>query len=228
MLFLHHGKGSRKSLILPSVTLLWLALAAFGLTRLWQFEGRAGADGHPPSRWQPLRPPLRPPERSLGATLRLDPVKPTLILLIHPQCPCSRASLTELNRLAALCPDRAALTVWFLRPPGYTVAWTRTDLWRQASAIPGVSVCVDDNGSLAARLGAATSGEAVLYAPDGRLLYQGGLTGARGHEGDNAGLSAVAALLSGRNDASRQEPVYGCPLTADRQKSSGDETLRSP
>ena len=193
-----------KNLLLMSVTLLWLLLAAFAMTRLWQFEGTAGKTGHPPAQW------------ARSTAIALDPAKPTLIMLVHPQCPCSRASLTELNHLAALCPNQAAISVLFLKPAGYTQAWADTDLWRQAAAIPGVTVQADDNGETARRFGAATSGETVLYAPNGQLLYQGGLTGARGHEGDNAGLSAVAALLHGQIKSAGQEPVYGCPLTADR------------
>lgn len=181
--------------------LVWLLSAVFTTTRLWVFAGSAGADGHPPQRWQQALP------------IALDSAKPTLIMLVHPQCPCSRASLTELNRLAALCPGRAVGYVLFLKPTGYTQAWTRSDLWRQASAIPGVTAREDDHGETARRLGAATSGETLVYAPSGRLLYQGGLTGERGHEGDNAGLSAVAAVLRGQIQSAK-EPVYGCPLTS--------------
>ena len=198
-----------KNLLLTIVTLIWLFLALFAMTRLWKFEGTAGKVGHPPIHWVRSMP------------IALDPAKPTLIMLVHPQCPCSRASLTELNHLAALCPNQAAISVLFLKPAGYTQAWADTDLWRQAAAILGVTVRVDDNGNMARRFGAATSGETVLYAPNGQLLYQGGLTGARGHEGDNAGLSAVAALLLGKPKRAMQEPVYGCPLTADRTGPNG-------
>ena len=201
-------------LFLISVTLFWLVCMMLGMTSLWSYEGSAGAAGHPPTQWP------RPAE------IGLDPARPTLIMLVHPQCPCSRASLYELDHLAALCPNRAAMSVLFLKPAGYPQSWVDTDLWRLASAIPGVSVRVDDHGDIARRFRAATSGETVLYAPDGRLLYQGGLTGARGHEGDNSGLSAVEALLRGQVKGARQEPVYGCPLTASRQKISLGQKIR--
>ena len=200
------------------VTLLWLCCAIGGFACLGKRDQTAGAAAHPPAQWQ-------------LSSVPLDPVKPTLVMLVHPQCPCSRASLSELNHLMALCPNCAAVFVLFLKPPGCTQAWVKTDLWRQASAIPGIKVCVDENGEAARRFGAATSGETLLYAPSGRLLYGGGLTGARGHEGDNAGLSAVAALLEDVPDARSkaklvQEPVYGCPLyscthTACRTKTLG-------
>lgn len=178
----------------------WLLLALFALGWTEKIDGTPGATGHPPAHWQKLA---------------LDPSKPTLIMLVHPQCPCSRASLTELSRLAALCPSKANISVLFLRPAGCPEAFADTDLRRQAEAIPGVLVATDDNGDAARRFGAATSGETLLYAPNGRLLFHGGLTGSRGHEGDNAGLSAVTAWLHGASGPS-QAPVYGCPMTADR------------
>ena len=181
----------------------WLLLTLFALGWTEKIDGAAGRDAHPPAHLQ---------KSALAAR---DPSKPTLIMLVHPHCPCSRASLTELNRLAALCPNKANLSVLFLRPAGCPEAFAETDLRRQAEAIPGVLALTDDNGDAARRFGAATSGETLLYAPNGRLLFHGGLTGSRGHEGDNAGLSAAVAWLHGVSGPS-QSPVYGCPMTADR------------
>jgi hypothetical protein len=52
----------------------------------------------------------------------------------------------------------------------------------------------------------------VLYDARGRLLFRGGLTSARGHEGDSAGLQRISSLLrTGQADRS-DAPVYGCSL----------------
>ena len=40
------------------------------------------------------------------------------------------------------------------------------------------------------RFGAETSGQTLLYDRDGRLLFSGGTTGSRGHDGDNAGFAS--------------------------------------
>ena len=192
----------RKTLIACAVP-AWLLTALFALGWTEKIDTTPGTAAHPPAHLQ---------KPALAA---LDPKKPTLIMLVHPRCPCSRASLTELSRLAALCPNKANMSVLFLRPSGCPEAFAETDLRRQAEAIPGVSVVTDENGDAARRFGAATSGETLLYAPDGRLLFHGGLTGSRGHEGDNAGLSAVTAWLRGEA-APADMPVYGCPMTADR------------
>jgi hypothetical protein len=81
-------------------------------------------------------------------------------------------------------------------PPGFTSNWAKTSLWRSAAAIPGVSETVDD-GREARLFGAATSGQTMVYDRNGRLLFSGGITAARGHLGDNPGASAITALLEG-------------------------------
>jgi hypothetical protein len=104
--------------------------------------------------------------------------------------------------------------VLFLQPEGFSEAWARSDLWRQAEAIPGVVPVLDPRGLEALRFGALTSGQTALYGPDGRLVFSGGITGARGHSGANAGRSAVVARVerSVRVSTTTQSPVYGCPL----------------
>ncbi|HEX3447903.1 MAG TPA: hypothetical protein VHS97_06590, partial [Isosphaeraceae bacterium] len=71
----------------------------------------------------------------------------------------------------------------------------------------------DSGGEEAARFGARTSGLVALYAPDGRLHFRGGITGSRGHEGDNAGQQALLGLIQGNPSSLPCEtPVFGCPL----------------
>ena len=80
-----------------------------------------------------------------------------------------------------------------------------------ASTIPGVTIVRDDDGVEAARFH-ASSGATVLYDTQGRLLFSGGITSARGHEGDSAGLQRISSLLrTGKADRS-DAPVYGCSM----------------
>jgi hypothetical protein len=135
--------------------------------------------------------------------------------MVHPQCACSRATLGELDRLMADCQGRIATTVLMLRPPNMPEAWEKTDLWKSASAIPGVHVVTDIDGKEAIRFGAATSGQAFLYDREGRLLFAGGITESRGHSGDNAGRSAITALVLGSIPPCSHTittAVYGCSL----------------
>jgi hypothetical protein len=150
-----------------------------------------------------------------ASSLARDPERPTLVMFLHPQCPCSRASLAELERLATQCRDRFSLRIVFVHPQGLPRDSEHSSLRSAAQRILGAVVSTDKDGVEAERYGVTTSGEALLYAADGRLLFQGGLTGARGHEGDNAGRDAVTARIesSGASGASLSStPVFGCAL----------------
>jgi hypothetical protein len=90
--------------------------------------------------------------------------------------------------------------------------WHDTDLLDSATRIPGVKALVDEDGIEAARFGAATSGQVVLYDQDARLLFRGGITQSRGHVGANAGSDAIESLVN-KGAADRDDSlVFGCPL----------------
>ena len=112
----------------------------------------------------------------------------------------------------ARCAGRVRMHVLFYADPELGSEWTRSDLWRQAHSIPGVEVASDPLGATAALFGARTSGQVFLFGPDGRLLFEGGITAARGHEGDNAGARAVRDLVLEGSARIEQSPVFGCAL----------------
>jgi hypothetical protein len=153
--------------------------------------------------------PLTWPEAS---RLERDRSQPVLVMFIHPHCSCSRASLGELERLIAECQGRFRAHLLFIQPDGTPAGWADTDLWRRAAAIPGANVSLDAAGAEARRFGSETSGHVVLYAPDGRLLFHGGITIARGHEGDSPGRAALRSLLRGEDTTPALVPVFGCAL----------------
>jgi hypothetical protein len=133
-------------------------------------------------------------------------------MLVHPQCPCSRATIGELADLMAKSEGRISAYVLFVRPPGFADSWVHTDLWESARQIPGVNV-ISDNGREAHRFGAATSGQTLVFDRRGQLRFSGGITLARGHWGDNAGVNAVVALLgTPSRSGTDRAAVYGCPL----------------
>jgi hypothetical protein len=92
-------------------------------------------------------------------------------------------------------------------------------LWGTASALPNVTVLRDDDGVEAARFGAVTSGQTLLYDANGELIFSGGITGARGHAGDNAGRRALIALLEHKEPFHRLTSVFGCSLFSRRSES---------
>jgi hypothetical protein len=133
-------------------------------------------------------------------------------MFVHPDCSCCKASVGELAWLMRTCQGRVNAQVLFYKPARQTTNWAQTDLWLQASAVPGLSVALDEDGREARRFGAETSGQVVLYGTDGRLEFQGGVTLFRGHSGDNPGRAAVQALICHAPSQVTQTPVFGCPL----------------
>ncbi len=102
--------------------------------------------------------------------------------------------------------------VVILKAAGTATNWERTDLWRTASSIPGVTVQVDNAGLEARRFHAETSGQTLLYDRSGVLRFQGGITLSRGHAGDNPGRSALQDLLLEGHSNQIKTPVFGCSL----------------
>ncbi|HEX8796047.1 MAG TPA: hypothetical protein VF765_34090 [Polyangiaceae bacterium] len=179
---------------------LWAVAVVAGMALLWRYKLTPVAPNDPPSRWP------------ADSTIERDPERPTLLMLVHPKCPCSRASLAELARLMGDTAGRAKAIALFVRPEGVPSGWEQSDTWQSASRIPGVVVRADDEEVEAHRFGATVSGYTLLYGVDGRLLYHGGITGARGHEGDNSGLRRIVSLIrDGHADADRS-PTFGCEL----------------
>jgi hypothetical protein len=181
---------------------VWLAGAAAGLWVLWSYENTPGAAAVEHRHWP--------------AETRLERVagQPTLILLAHPQCTCTRASLTELAEVLGRTQAPAKTYVLFLKPSEFFDGWEMTDLWQTASSLPNVTVLRDDDGEEAARFGALTSGQTLMYDADGELVFSGGITGARGHAGDNAGRAALIALLENKEPSRRATSVFGCSLVS--------------
>src|SRR5579884_2465948 len=179
---------------------LWLPAAGYGITRLWRYAATPGNAGAPLMSW----PDDAPVHRQRGHF--------TMLLFAHPQCPCTRATIRELSVLMTRTAGRLDTWVLSLSPSSPPAYWTHSDLLDEAGAIPGVKVLQDPDGTLAKQFGAATSGQVLLYKAGGRLRFQGGITASRGHSGDNAGRSAIIALLHGEQSPVVKTPVFGCSL----------------
>jgi hypothetical protein len=179
---------------------LWLGSAGTGLYWLMEYDNTPGARADAPASW--------PAESALTR----DAAVPTLVMLAHPRCDCTRASLGELEELLARVKVKPRTFVVFIKPGGAGSGWEQSGTWERATRIDGVTVVRDDDGAEARRFGVHTSGQTLLYDARGQLLYSGGTTGSRGKPGDNAGRADLVALVDGAQRPRATRPVFGCPL----------------
>lgn len=189
-------KGNYRFLILGFI---WAALVALGAHQALKFENTAGSSGIP--------------QRRLPASLRTAAGNDAfvLVMLAHPNCPCTRASLTELERLLARARGKLATFV-ILSKPGASIEELRASPMSELAArIPGVSV-IPQQVLATETFAGETSGTTLLYDPRGLLVYSGGITRARGHLGDNPGADAVLARVAERTQEFLHLPAFGCPL----------------
>jgi hypothetical protein len=189
--------------VLPIIAIaLWLGMVAAGFGWLAAYETRPGEAGAAPRRW---------PEAS---HLALDPQRWNLVMFLHPHCPCSPASLQELDQLRSGFTDNLHVQLVFSKPAGVPSGWEQTATWKHATALSHIDIVVDEGDKERRAFGALTSGEVLLYDPGGALRYRGGITAARGKVGPSVGSETVTSLLGGERPARSTGPVYGCPLTS--------------
>jgi hypothetical protein len=192
------GRWLNRSLV--GLGVVWLSGVGVGLWMLTDYANAPGQAAAVPAQWP------------IASGIERVPGRATLIMLAHPQCPCTRASIGELALLMAQAQELVSVYVLFLKPTGISSDWYRSDLWDSAASIPGVTALEDEGGREALRFHAATSGQTVLYDADGRLLFSGGITAARGHSGDNTGRTAVVSLLTTGAADRTETAVFGCSL----------------
>lgn len=194
------------------VVALWGLLVGAGTVGLWRHQTGAAV----------ARPtvPLNLPVVAASLLPERPADRPLLLLFAHPRCSCTRASLNELARIIAQCPELAPVKVIFSveTPPGtpakqIDALWHESALRNSARAMRGVEVIRDDGFQLARKFGVNTSGHVLLYDERGRLEFSGGITASRGHEGWSDGRSAITNR-DGRQPSAAcfATPVYGCSL----------------
>lgn len=195
--------GLRRPAMISCALIAWSIVVIGGTATLWQYSMQPGQASFAVTSW---------PEE-LDFTHAPDAHhRFTLAMVVHPKCPCTRASLQELAKIMRYASQPVDAMVLVSRPEGTPAGFERTDIWTQAAQVPGVEVKVDPGGEAARALGLLVSGATAVYDMNGQMLFSGGVTSARGHAGDNGGSDAIIGILSGRSTDFAHTPVYGCPL----------------
>jgi hypothetical protein len=178
----------------------WLLALATGFSLLLRYENSPGRIGNVPGAWP------------AASRIHLADDRLTLVMLAHPRCPCTRASIGELARLTAQVQNKVSAYVLFVTPSGSGPDWQDSALRQSAAEIPGVTVLSDTDGVEAQLFGAETSGHTLVFNTTGQLLFSGGITESRGHAGDNAGENAILTLVKNNPVERNRTFVFGCSL----------------
>lgn len=188
-------------ILLSAALIVWLSVTISGTIYLARYKNT-------PSESNISYPANFPAE----SRIQLNGKIPTLIFFAHPKCPCTRASLNELNRLMTDLNGRLQIYFVFMKPLNADENWAKTDLVKTAGLIPNAHILIDENELETKIFNAQTSGLILLYDSQGNVLYAGGITSSRGHEGDNAGRRAIYNIITQNSDSTMETPVFGCPL----------------
>ena len=78
---------------------LWGSAVAAGVVEMTRYESSAGETTAAPSEW---------PRQS---AISRAPFGPTVVMFVHPQCPCTRASREELAEIIRDAPPTAKLVI---------------------------------------------------------------------------------------------------------------------
>lgn len=188
----------RKTIGLGAGVALWLSCIAAGFGALQRYSAKAGPVNAPANAAQ------------FFATHR-QPGKPLLVMALHPNCPCSEASLAELGDLLARSHGACDTLLLQYHPEQDLPDWQTSPLVKELGGIP-VRTVLDRGGKLAATLGAATSGHVFFSDAQGAIRFSGGITISRGHRGRSPAQDAILGMLAGGSPTLSSSPVYGCTL----------------
>jgi len=183
----------RPSHWLVAALVVWVAGSGAAMAALEHYSMTPGPSGVAPAVW--------PSDTALQRTKG----HATALLFAHPRCPCTRASLLELSLALEKSDGMTDVSIVLVSSDTTGSDWADTNL-------RGATRVLDVGGEEARRFGALTSGEVVFYDEDGKLLFSGGITPSRGHEGESSGRSALEALLGGLRAPGPLAPVFGCSL----------------
>src|SRR5438105_14461382 len=89
------------TLIIGILAAIWVTAVMSGQRVMLNYDYTAATAGVPPSKW--------PHESLLPRTRGL----PTIVVVAHPHCPCSRATVEQLDRLMARLQDQVSAVVAF-------------------------------------------------------------------------------------------------------------------
>lgn len=195
--------SSRSALI--AVAAVWACGITAGSWLMLRHEYGQGASAPAPERL--------PADSQLALPFRDRTL--TLVVAVHPDCPCTGATLEQLDRFLTKNPQSAQVLAlfWVEDSDSPPLALQRNPYWQRIGKMESATAAIDPQGARAAQFGALVSGAVAAYDQTGSLRFQGGLTSSRGHAGPSRGLNMLEAILRDEPTAdTNNAPSFGCSL----------------
>lgn len=119
-----------KRILITLGACLWVGTIGVGFDVLNTYDSTPGAQQKAPLRWPTT------------TNLKLSKNKLTLLMMLHPNCACSKASVTELTRVLTKSHNLVETRVLFSVPENKK--WGDKTLWNQVKNLPGVELIIDE------------------------------------------------------------------------------------
>jgi hypothetical protein len=196
----------RKKAVTVAAAVVWLVACVAGAHAVMRYATAPGVVTTTPATWPH------------DTALQKSSIGNTLLLFVHPMCPCTKATLSELKELVE--NHKLPVTVVVYTPEAAGAKWQESALVRDFRQLDNAAIVHDVDGIESRRFGVTTSGHALLYNSADELLYSGGITKARGEIGDNDARQCLQNQLSSPGQAALSQPTFGCPLNSPGECSS--------
>ncbi len=183
------------------MALCWASLVFAGVTKLWKYTSTEGQAAYASLNW--------PQGSQIQRNINADA---TLVLFTHFGCSCSKATFEELNKIIAQTHKRLDIHVRVVTYKNLDHKMQEDKLREISQRLPNAEVAADENGIEAKHFDAKTSGQIFLYDRNGKLLFSGGITPLRSHEGDNEGEKAIISWINEGHAERGLYAVFGCSL----------------
>lgn len=142
----------------------------------------------------------------------------TLLIFYHPHCPCTHATAVNLRTTLETSSVSLKTYAFAYCPQNVSESWISSPLTSAFKDGIGATIVVDRAGEISAHCGAKTSGHLLAYDDQGSLLFSGGVTSSRGHEGNCRPSSNLLQVITSGASDTRHWPVYGCSLVPSKEQ----------
>lgn len=142
------------------VIALWLCVVVLCFAKLAVYAQTPGFVGAPPN--------------AAATVIPIDRERHTLVLCVHPKCPCTQATIYELERLLRRCDELPMVVVYIYESEESPETWYEHAAASIQTRIPDALIMRDPDGEVSESIRVYTSGSTVLYERDGSPVFWGG------------------------------------------------------